>query len=192
MNKVTNILLLLVITASFLYVPGNSNQIQAQIIIVPADPGSGSNGEGGSSSGSKSSGNMRTFLCRDSKAVNYSDSRFGATDNSLCIYDTSNQKACTPFFVTYSKLGDKTFEVTKIQLFLNIILGEQINPDGYFDAETKRLVQEFQNIYVTDVLDPWKLNGPTGWWYQSTRKKANEIMGCPEGPVLLDNGILLE
>ncbi|MDB5244769.1 MAG: hypothetical protein JWN18_662, partial [Parcubacteria group bacterium] len=38
---------------------------------------------------------------------------------------------------------------------------------------------------------PWGLTQPTGYWYKATRKKANELVGCPEGPVLLENGVVL-
>src|SRR3989338_8120859 len=82
------------------------------------------------------------------------------------------------FLRTYMRLGynnDPT-EVTKLQGFLRTFEGfSNLQVTGFFDITTDRAVREFQDKYKTDVLDPWKLPGNTGYVYYTTQKKINEI-----------------
>jgi hypothetical protein len=47
-------------------------------------------------------------------------------------------------------------------------------------------------MHFAEVLAPWALSGPTGWWYQSTRGYANFIENCSEGVVQLDNSVKVQ
>jgi|GEM_PF-5970961 len=62
---------------------------------------------------------------------------------------------------------------------------------GYFGVETKKAVDAWQVEHKEEVLDPWGLRGPTGWFYQSSERWMNELVGC-EDSVTLDNGTYLD
>lgn len=101
---------------------------------------------------------------------------------------------CIPYFTQYLIKGDRDgskgiTEVNKIQKFLNQYLGISIPIDGAFDSLTDSAVKSFQGKYVPNIIIPWEISGPTGWWYQSTRSYANYLTGCSEGVVRLDNGV---
>jgi hypothetical protein len=75
------------------------------------------------------------------------------------------------------------FEVTKLQLFLNLFIGTT-TITGIFDDATEARVIEFQELYRSEILDPWFERGivphnrPTGFVYKTTRWKINDII-CP-------------
>jgi hypothetical protein len=99
-----------------------------------------------------------------------------------------------PKFTQYLKKGNRDgsngiTEVSKVQNFLNKHFGANISVDGVFGTETYRAVNDFQSTYFSNILLPWKLSHPTGWWYESTRHFANFIESCPEGITRLDNGV---
>lgn len=103
---------------------------------------------------------------------------------------------CIPEFTEYLIKGDRdgsrgVTEVSKVQSFLNRYMGISLSVDGVFDSNTDRAVKLFQGKYVPNIIIPWEISGPTGWWYQSTRSYANYLTGCSEGPVRLDNGVRL-
>ena len=108
-----------------------------------------------------------------------------SNDNSSNL--SFDKKYC-PHFTTYYSVGDRGGEIYKIQKFLKEqgLYSGPIN--GVFDNSLEEAVRAFQARYADDILRPWGLTAPTGKWYQSTRKKANELLGCDEGRVRLDNG----
>ncbi len=102
-----------------------------------------------------------------------------------------------PAFTQYLKKGARDgkngiSEVSKVQEFLNRKFGLGLVIDGVFGKRTHRAVSDFQSTYFTNVLSPWGLIGPTGWWYQSTRSYANYLEGCTEGVVRLDNTVRIQ
>jgi len=105
-----------------------------------------------------------------------------------CEYETGIK---CPFFTEYQIKGDVSPEVLRIKKFLNALEGESLALSETFDGETDKAVKRFQTKYTTRVLIPWGLPRATGWWYQSTKKKANDTLGCFE-PVRLDNGVVIE
>lgn len=105
-----------------------------------------------------------------------------------CEYETGIK---CPFFTQYQIIGDVDPEVLRIKKFLNALEGEKLTLSENFDAATDLAVKRFQARYTPRVLVPWGLRGPTGWWYQSTKKTANDLLGCFE-PVRLDNGVVIE
>ena len=89
-----------------------------------------------------------------------------------------NAKIC-PVFSKYLKRGDRGEEVKKVQKFLKergYFSYPQIT--GYFGSITEEAVKAFQEAYADEILRPWNLKQPTGWWYKTTIKKANELAGC--------------
>lgn len=162
--------------------------------------------KGNSSSGSNSQ--SINYLCKDPDAINYNNSSFGRHKSSLCEYDIETEKqikeaeetaniiiendmSCNIPFSTYHKRGSYNPEIKRIQNFLNQHLGKNLILDGINGGNTTQAIKDFQEKYREEILDPWNLETPTGYWYQSTRYQANKILGCPEVSLTLDNGYLL-
>jgi peptidoglycan hydrolase-like protein with peptidoglycan-binding domain len=98
---------------------------------------------------------------------------------------TSTQSFC-PFLEDYMQIGiqNDSWEVTKLQMFLSIVMRYQNPVTGIFDAVTDANVKLFQERYRSEILDPWYERGivphnrPTGFVYKTTRWKINDII-CP-------------
>lgn len=101
---------------------------------------------------------------------------------------------CGMYLFDYMKEGatNDAFEVKKLQWFL-VGQGYFIPTTGIFDDATDEAVKTFQMKYQSEVLTPWFTAGlvphqnPTGWMYQLTRWKINNIV-CPGSeamPVLI-------
>jgi len=79
---------------------------------------------------------------------------------------------------------NNSWEVTKLQMFLKIVMGYDNPVDGFFGPETDLNVKRFQEQYRGEILDPWYLRGivphyePTGFVYKLTKWKINDIV-CP-------------
>lgn len=103
------------------------------------------------------------------------------------IYD------CTPF-TKYLRFGLRTndpHEAKLWQAFLNKYENENLKIDGVYGLKTESAIKRFQNKYKNQILVPWGLTHPTGYTYKSTRAYGNKIIGCPEGNVKLDNGVVI-
>jgi murein L,D-transpeptidase YcbB/YkuD len=102
-----------------------------------------------------------------------------------------NQKLTCPYFGGYQKLGAANPEVVKIKKFLNNTQGESLDTSSNkFDNALFEAVKRFQSKYLGTALRPWGITTATGFWYQSTRKTAHDVIGCFEA-VRLDNGVVL-
>ncbi len=98
----------------------------------------------------------------------------------------------TMYFKEYLKEGDVSLEVVKLQDFLNLIFAPTV---GYptnelplskeFTKDTAEKLREYQRVYKETVLKPWNLKTATGWFYKTTRKSANLLMGYDEGDISL-------
>ncbi len=145
----------------------------------------------------------RIYTCRDPRALNYVD--YGYNDLDKCKYNNNddndeeeNKKIennqimnnferenkkngknfkC-PYFKGYYKIGNKNEEIKKIKAFLKERGYYQGEINNYFDKETFKAVKEFQVDYSDKILKPWGINEATGYWYKTSRKTANELMGC--------------
>lgn len=92
---------------------------------------------------------------------------------------------CGMYLYEYMREGqaNNPFEVQKLQLFLNG-QGFFIPVTSVFDQATDNAVRAFQLAHQAEVLTPWFLagyvnhNNSTGWVYQLTRWKVNNIV-CP-------------
>jgi hypothetical protein len=96
-----------------------------------------------------------------------------------------------PYFNEYHKQGDVGGQVSKIQNFLNILMGEKLQENGIFDRLTFGAVMRYQSRYHVTVLSPWNMKAPSGWWYQSSRFVANDLANCSEVQKTLDNGVTI-
>jgi hypothetical protein len=98
---------------------------------------------------------------------------------------------CNMYLFDYMRMGQQnnTEQVTKLQTFL---IGQgytEVVANGIFDDATDKAVRNFQLKYQDEVLTPWMAAGitatnrPTGWVYQLTRWKINNIV-CPGSEAL--------
>jgi uncharacterized repeat protein (TIGR01451 family) len=159
------------------------------------------------------------YVCKDKNAINFSS--FGQHLQSKCKYDTNvplqdieNQvseildtDAICPIFTQRMKKGDrdgqkglssqesgvspKINEIKKLQTALTHLGYTPGFIDGVYGLKTMRAVSAWQIEHRAQVLDPWNLSGPTGWFYQSSERWMNTILGCPES-VTLDIGKKLD
>ncbi len=85
-----------------------------------------------------------------------------------------------PVFTKFYKEGDNNQgELKKIQEFLMTEgLFDYHTATGYYGPITDKGIRGFQLKYAADILEPWGETEPTGYWYKTTRKKANELAGC--------------
>lgn len=98
-----------------------------------------------------------------------------------------------PYFskTDYAREGDSGQNVTKIKRFLNNVEGEILDIKSLiFDKSLVEAVKRFQLKYYESILKPWGIVAPTGIWYQSTTKTANDLLGCFDS-VKIDNGSII-
>lgn len=86
-------------------------------------------------------------------------------------------------FTERMKEDDQGEEVRELQrCFVNIREDDKrFFPDGeitgYFDFQTKEAVNDFQEMFKEDILEPHGFENPTGIVAASTRSKLNELCG---------------
>jgi hypothetical protein len=108
------------------------------------------------------------------------------------IYCQEKQGIECPYFTQTANVGAVNSDVPRIKEFLNRVVGSTLNvQSSVYDAATADAVSLYQQRNITRVLTPWGLTRPTGFWYQSTMKVANDDVGCFLS-VRLDNGAVLE
>jgi hypothetical protein len=101
------------------------------------------------------------------------------------VLGASTTNSC-PFLIDFMQIGvsNDSWEVTKLQMFLSIVMGLPTPVTGIFDSTTDANVKLFQERYRSEILDPWYERGivphnrPTGFVYKTTRWKINDII-CP-------------
>ncbi len=128
----------------------------------------------------------RSFVGGRGSSNNGGGSVLGATDGEVL-------GACTPF-TEYHRKGDSGGEIARIQEFLNEEMDAGLIVDGIYGSTTAKAVGDFQQKYFEQIITPWVppfLPRVTHRWYKSTRMMANELIGCPETEVYLeDPGIM--
>jgi hypothetical protein len=95
---------------------------------------------------------------------------------------TSGGGGSCHYLTKFIKPGaDNDFEqVVRLQAFLKVFEGANVDVNGTYDAASIAAVHAFQSKYVADILAPWEINHSTGYVYLTTRKKINEIY-CDRG-----------
>ncbi len=143
-------------------------------------------------------GKSMPFVCQDPKAINYK--AYGINKKSLCKYaekkeegrekekqEVKKQKKekeqvvkCPVFknFVYFKNPYNNIITVKKIQIFLKFLGIYKGKITGFYDKNSFEAVKSFQLEYADDILKPWDITKPTGFWYKTTTAKANELLGC--------------
>lgn len=101
---------------------------------------------------------------------------------------TGNSPSVCVSFTKSFDIGATDPEVVRIQQFLNTHspetrvaqsgIGSIGNETNYYGSKTFLAVWAFQQRYKADILTPVGLVSPTGFWGESTRAKANMLLGC--------------
>jgi lysozyme family protein len=99
------------------------------------------------------------------------------------------------YFDQYLKKGARdgyknVTQVSRMQKFLNEYMDVDLLVDGVFGTRTLWAVEFFQSRESSYILSPWREriadSSPTGFWYKTTTKRANQIVGCEQQPVFLE------
>lgn len=85
--------------------------------------------------------------------------------------------SCPEYITEYlrSDQDNPVAEVVKLQNFLNVHLGTNLLLNGYYGPDTEAAVREFQQLYRSEILDPWGITNDTGIVLYTTRRKINEL-----------------
>ena len=85
---------------------------------------------------------------------------------------------CEPYLKEFIRLGsdNNPVEVLKLKSFLNEYEGFDLELTPIYDIEAYNAVQTFQLRYADDVLNPWDIDGPTGYVFVTTTIKINRII----------------
>jgi hypothetical protein len=79
----------------------------------------------------------------------------------------------TSYITTYGNNDPE--QVKLLEIFLRDGRGEEVVPDGIYDAFSIEAIKRFQLENINDILAPWGIDYPTGQVYFTTRKKINEM-----------------
>lgn len=103
-------------------------------------------------------------------------SRNGGPDARVLGASTSTE-SCEQYLQDTIRPGaaNDPEQVTKIQKFLNDVVGHNLVVNGVYDSATIAAVIDFQAKYSEEILAPWGLVSPTGIVYYTTRKLVNEM-----------------
>lgn len=177
---------------------GNTTITASQTNTAGTTTAYGSTSIPGSSGGSSGGGGcISGYPCDITNPTSPSNPISNTPNNGPMFQVNINNTSSCPMFKEYLKQGMRdgrngVTEVSKVQNFLNRKLGIDLSIDGVFGKRTKAAVKSFQTMHIAEILAPWGLTGPTGWWYQSTRSYANYLENCSEGTVPLDNGVKIQ
>jgi hypothetical protein len=87
------------------------------------------------------------------------------------------RKTTCPYFTNYHKLGTTGGDVNKIQNFINLLMGKNLNETNY-SLNLANAVAEYQTLYKDTVLTPIGLSKATGYWAKMSTQTGNKIVGC--------------
>lgn len=118
-----------------------------------------------------------------------------SADNNTC-----------PIFTQHMKKGDRdgytgqakqetgvSSIIKEVKLLQQTLLEQGFNPgtiDGWYGIKTAQAVSQWQTKHFDQVLKPWGLTHATGFFYKSSERWTNELLGCDD-TVTLDNGVTL-
>ncbi len=101
------------------------------------------------------------------------------------VLGASTGPSCEIYLNSYIKPGanNEQSEVVKLQEFLNKYMGANIPTTGFYGPISQGWVKKFQEMFASEILDPWKAVGQSGegtaYVYKTTKRWIN-IMVCPE------------
>jgi hypothetical protein len=180
------------ITVSQSDAAGNTSSATSVYTLTAGGSGGGSTGYSATSGGKETTTSTPTPVVTTPTVTTTPLSITGTGTTYISPIDGTTQD-CRPF-TTYLKIGKKnnTTEVKLWQAFLNKHMSENLTISGTYNKTTEAAIKRFQSKYTTEILTPWGLTKPTGYTYQSTRAQGNKILGCSEGNVTLDNGVVIK
>lgn len=158
----------------------NEDGSDSDSVTVTVEGDSGSNGGGGPSSGSNGGGGS-------------GGSVLGAFTGPGEVLGASCGLYLNEFMHIDSPNND-SWEVMKLQMFLNSFIGSNLPINGIFGEATETAVRRFQTAHNANALSPWSLIQPTGYVYKTTKWTINNLM-CPDlglpmpGPLNPDTNI---
>ncbi|MCC6290764.1 hypothetical protein IT398_01710 [Candidatus Nomurabacteria bacterium] len=84
---------------------------------------------------------------------------------------------CPLYLKEFIRLGqtNDSFEVRKLQAFLNVFMGESLPITGFYSQADFEAVSRMQARYLSDVLTPWGIDESTGYVFITTRLAINNI-----------------
>lgn len=93
--------------------------------------------------------------------------------------ETQKPISC-PYFVKHLRFGVFDPEVKKVQQFLKDqgFFPKDQETTNYFGPITLSAVKKFQAKFSKEILQPWGITQPTGYWFITTKKQANKLVGC--------------
>ena len=103
------------------------------------------------------------------------------------------EEDCGLYLYEYIKYGasNNPVEVRKLQTFLNLYMGENLEVTGFYGLNSLEAVNRFQLVYKEQILRPWVEEGlhddenvPTGYVYKTTKRWIN-LMVCPSLALLM-------
>ncbi|MCB9809030.1 peptidoglycan-binding protein [Candidatus Nomurabacteria bacterium] len=128
------------------------------------------------------------------------------TEGSVQTGNVSAENNTCPIFTQHLKKGDRDGStgqakqevgvstiIKEVKLLQQTLLEQGFNPgtiDGIYGIKTAQAVGQWQTKHYTQVLTPWNLTHATGFFYQSSERWMNELLGCDD-VVTLDNGVTL-
>ncbi len=106
--------------------------------------------------------------------INLYSNNFNIEDN---LSNTDIPFICEPYLTNHLDEYNKNYnEVVKLQSFFKKYEGyNYLIPDGQFDSYTIKAINQFQEKYTSEILEPWGLKLGTGNVYSTTLKKINQI-----------------
>lgn len=84
---------------------------------------------------------------------------------------------CIPIKGFY-KIGDKNQEIKEIRKSINKRMGTNLPINDKFDKELFTALKDWQEKYRDIVLDPWEMEGPSGYFYKTSNWSMNYQNGC--------------
>ena len=87
------------------------------------------------------------------------------------------KKECEQYLFGFMRYGQRNNynETLKLEKFLRDYRNEEVPLDGFYGRDDEAAVIRLQREYAADVLTPWGLRAPTGYVFQTTRQKINEL-----------------
>lgn len=144
----------------------------------PSPPSSGGGGGGGSGGGGGGGGQPQTPV-QPTSPTSTTPLPTGTYATTTITQRFSDPAARCPYFLTALSRGMTHPEVRLMQSFL---MYYGFMPQGttttFFDDRTLAAVRMFQLANAESILTPWGMTQPSGWWYITTRKRANELVDC--------------
>ena len=98
-------------------------------------------------------------------------------ENGIVLDENGQPISCEPAITDSLRLGWKNPEeqVRLLETFLNETEGETLEVDGFYGQDNADAVSRFQVKYAEDILAPYGITEPSGFFHTETLEKFNEL-----------------